>query len=256
MAPSPSGAPEKLLPNGIGTRRESSLHEALKIRYTGRGGRTEVVRKGFVCDGIDASGTIIEVQSANFAAIYKKAENLSRDARLVIVYPVIIMSFIELYDIEGKLLRRRRSPKKGSAWDIFNELVYAPFLPALKNLSIELALVDALERRVQDGRGSWRRKGISIADRSLLAFHETLSLEGISSYRRFIPAGLKGNFTVKKLAETAKIGETTARKAAYVLAKLELIEKTGKEGRAWVYRQKKAARSLARRTAPEDYLQK
>jgi hypothetical protein len=233
-----SGNPERVLVNGIGTRRESSLHAALKIRYTGRGGRTEVVHRGFVCDGIDASGTIIEVQSSNFAAIYKKAVDLSREARLVIVYPVIKTCLIEVYDTEEKLLRRRRSPKRGSAWDIFNELIHAPLLPALENLSIELALVDALERRIQDGRGSWRRKGVSIADRGLLAFHDTISHTGLSSYRRFIPAGLKGNFTVKKFAEKAKIDEVTARKAAYVLAKLELIEKTCKEGRAWVYRQR------------------
>lgn len=227
--------PKRALPNSIGTRRETSLHEALKIRYTGAGGSTEVVHKGFVCDGIDASGTIIEVQTSNFAAIYRKAESLSREAKLVIVYPVIKTCYIELYDTKETLIRRRKSPRKGSFWDIFNELIYAPLLPSLANLRIELALVDAAERRIQDGKGSWRRKGVSIADRSLLEFHETLSLSGLSSYRRFIPPELKGNFTVKQLAKTAAINKITARKAAYVLAKLNLIERTGKEGRALVY---------------------
>ncbi|MDR1430079.1 MAG: hypothetical protein LBI85_07285 [Spirochaetaceae bacterium] len=221
---------------GIGTRRETSLHEALKIRYTGPGGNTEVVHRGFVCDGIDASGTIIEVQTSNFAAIYRKLESLSREAKLVLVYPVIKTCYLELYDTGKHLIRRRKSPKKGGFWDIFNELIYAPLLPSLSNLRIELALVDAAERRIQDGKGSWRRRGVSIADRSLLALHETLSLAGVSSYRRFIPPELKGNFTVRELAAAAKIGETTARKTVYVLTRLNLIERTGKKGRAFVYR--------------------
>ncbi|MDR0389850.1 MAG: hypothetical protein LBH73_07255 [Spirochaetaceae bacterium] len=225
-------------PNGIGTRRETSLHKALKTRYTGKGGKTEVVHQGFVCDGIDASGTIIEVQTANFAAIYQKAERLSRKEKLVIVYPVIKTCLIEVYDTEEKLLRQRKSPKKGSAWDIFNELIYAPLLPSLSNLSIELALVDAVEHRIQDGKGSWRRKGVSIADRKLLEFHETINLEGIASYTRFIPAELEADFTVKDLAQTANINETTARKAAYVLTRLKLVERTGKKGRAWLYKRR------------------
>jgi hypothetical protein len=233
---------------GIGTRRETSLHRALKVRYTGPGGRTEVVHKGFVCDGIDASGTIIEVQTSKFSAIYRKARNLSSEARLVIVYPVIKTCLIELYDTGQKLLRSRKSPKKGGVWDIFNELIYAPLLPSLSNLSINLVMVDAVEQRIQDGKGSWRRGGVSIADRRLLAVHETLSLSGLASYRHFIPAELQGDFTVKKFAKTAGIHETAARKAVYVLARLNLIERTGKEGRAWTYRQVKKRAAGKKRT--------
>ncbi|MDR0586454.1 MAG: hypothetical protein LBG26_04370, partial [Treponema sp.] len=52
-------------------------------------------------------------------------------------------------------------------------------------------------------------------------------------WRRFLP--VTGEFTVKKLAEKAKIKPVLARKTLYVLEKTGLVEKVRKEGRSWVY---------------------
>jgi hypothetical protein len=143
---------------------------------------------------------------------------------------------IELYDHEGKLLHRRKSPRKGTAWDLFKALLYAPALPALPGLSIELVLVDVLEKRIQDGRGSWRRKGASIGDKELTAYHDRVLLTRLRDYRRFVPFPEEEAFTVKTLGERAGIPSPIARKTLYVLTRLELVRRIHKEGNAWVYR--------------------
>jgi hypothetical protein len=231
----------------IGTRRESSLHRALKFRYSGCNGRTEQVLGNFVCDGITETGEIIEVQTGSFGPLREKAEKLAAQGPLRIIHPVVLTKYIETYSGDGVLIRKRKSPRRGSPWDLFRSLLYAPEIPLLKGLCIELALVDVLEKRILDGKGSWRRGGVSITDRELAVWHDSIILKKIRDYRRFIPPGQDQTFTTASLAEGAGISVDLARKTLYVLNKLGVVKRIGKKGRAAVYqlqgrgRQKKAA---------------
>ncbi|MDR2144724.1 MAG: hypothetical protein LBP29_10190 [Treponema sp.] len=228
----PGKAPAEKRKRRIGTENESSLHRALKFRYADPG-KTEEDRAGFVCDAVGPGGEAIEIQTGHFGAVKNKLPALAARGRTRLVYPVIVTKTIELYDTGGKLISKRKSPRKGSVWDIFNELVYAPKLALLRRLAVEIALVDATERRRDDGLGSWRRKGISIEDRRLDVFHESIVLRKKADWRRFLP--VTGEFTVKELAEKAKIRPVLARKTLYVLEKAGLVEKIRKEGRSWVF---------------------
>jgi hypothetical protein len=217
----------------IGTRNESSLHRALKRRYAGDGD-VERERGGFVCDAVEPGGRAVEIQTGSFAALKKKIPALVKEGPVLLVYPAIITKYIELYDKEGALIRRKKSPKKGCPWDIFEELIYAPAFVGLKGLTVEIALVDVTERRVDDGKGSWTRKGVSIIDRSLDAWRESIVLAKKRDWKRFLP--VKGEFTVKDLAAAAAVRADLARKALYVFCKAGWVEKAGKAGKAWVYR--------------------
>jgi hypothetical protein len=222
--------------NPIGTKREWSLHRELKFRYAGGEEHTELALEGYVCDGINGEGEIIEVQTGSFGPLKDKARSLIRRGPLRIIHPITVRKTIELYDREGNLLHRRKSPRRGTAWDLFKALLYAPELPALPGLIIELPLVEVLEKRILDGRGSWRRKGASITDKALTSYHETIILSGLRDYRRFIPFGEEETFTVKTLGEKAGIPTALARKTLYVLTRLGAVERIQKEGNAWVYR--------------------
>ena len=218
----------------IGTQCESSLHRALKFTYAGR--RTEKEVAGFVADGISAEGEFIEVQTGSFGPLKKKAAQLVRLGRLRIIYPAIVTKYIEVFDANGKRAYRRKSPRRGSPWDLFDALVYAPELPLRPGVAIELVLLDASEQRIRDGKGSWRRKGVSIKDRQLLAVHERICLEKPADYLRFIPFTRNEQFTSASLGEKARIRRELAQKTLYVLARLGIIEKTGKKRNALVYR--------------------
>jgi hypothetical protein len=190
-----------------------------------------------VCDGLSAEGELIEVQTGSFGPLKGKVKELSARGRIRIIHPIILKKTIELYDTAGRLLRRRLSPRKGSPWDLFKALRYAPLLPASPNLTIELALVEETERRVDDGQGSWRRRGVSIADKDLSALHtgERIVLKTPRDYRRFLPFRRGEKFGSKDLAAKAGISLRIAQNTLYVLEKLALAKRVGKQGRAWVY---------------------
>ncbi|MDR0453089.1 MAG: hypothetical protein LBH15_08605 [Treponema sp.] len=220
---------------GIGVERESSLHRSLKFRYAASGDLTEKEIGGFVCDGVGRNGELIEVQTGSFGPLKRKIPAFTAHSRVRIVHPIILNKYIELYDEKGALVRRRKSPRSGTAWDLFGSLLYAPELPLLPGLSVELALVDITEKRVADGRGSWRRRGASIRDRELLAWHDAIPLEKPRDYRRFAPFKRGEEFTVRDLAEKARIDTASARKTLYVLHKMKLLERKGKRGNSFVY---------------------
>ena len=229
-------SPKRKTTPSIGTKNESSLHRALKFRYSGSGGTTETSIGDYVCDGQTREGEIIEVQTGSLGPLKQKAKNLTETGKVRIIHPIIFQKHIEVYDAGGKkLLRRRKSPRKGSAWDLFNALVYAPELPLLKNLIIELVITDIVEKRVDDGSGSWRRKGVRIADHSLAALRQSIVLQKPKDYLQFIPFAKKEDFTVKDLSEKAGVDVDLARKTLYVLTKMSLVERIGKRDRAFVY---------------------
>ena len=220
--------------HSIGTKNESSLHRSLKYSYAGPE-NTETARAGYVCDAIGENGEAIEIQTGNFSSLKKKIPALGKEGKVRLVYPVIAKKTIELYNTRGKLLSRRKSPKKGMVWDIFDELIYVPELLGLKSLTIEIIFVDIIERRRTDGKGSWRRKGISIEDRILENRQKGIVLRKKADWKKhFLP--LADECSTKMLAETANIGTEAARKAIYTLRKAGLLKKLRKDGRSWIYR--------------------
>ncbi|MDR0761077.1 MAG: hypothetical protein LBF74_13380 [Treponema sp.] len=228
------GAPPQT--TGIGTGQESSLHRSLKIRYAGPEGQTEKPMGDYVCDAVSDSGEIIEVQTGSFGPLKRKIQDLVLQGPVRIIHPVIVRKTIEVREKDGAPVSLRKSPRRGSEWDLFKALLYAPFLPLTKGLTIELVMVEVLEKRVRDGRGSWRRKGVSIADRELSAWIRAMPLSGKQDYRAFVPFPAGEEFTTRSLAEKARIRPALAGKALYVLTKLGVVERVRKAGNAWVYR--------------------
>jgi hypothetical protein len=228
----------KASPRTIGTKRESSLHHSLKTFYAGPEGQTEKPVGSYVCDAVSGSGEIIEIQTGSFGPLKSKIRDLALHGPVRIIYPVIVHKTIELRETDSTQIKIRKSPRRGSAWDLFKVLLYAPLLPLIDGLTIELAMVDVLEKRIRDGRGSWRRGGVSIVDRELSVWLKAVSLSRKSDYRAFVPFSDEEKFTVRSLAEKTHIRENLARKAIYVLTKIGVVERVDKTGKAWVYRKK------------------
>jgi hypothetical protein len=219
----------------IGTRNESSLHRALKFQYTGPRGKTEVEVGEYVADGIRKDGEYIEVQTGSFGPLKEKIKEFASLGKARIIHPIAVTKKLEVYDTGGKLLYRKKSPLHGTQWDIFNALLYAPLLPLIRGVTIEIVLIDTIEKRVKDGKGARRRKGISIKDKELSAFHESIVLSKKRDYLRFIPYKKNEKFTVSSLAEKAGIKRIASQKAVYVLTKMSVIKRIGKKRNAFVY---------------------
>lgn len=206
----------------INTWNESSLHEQLKNIFCNENGRTEVEVQGSICDIVFNDNSIIEIQTKKISALQKKLEKLLVRHRVKVIFPISIETMLYTYDVHNNLKFKRKSPKKGSMYDIFQELFGIWHLIENENLSITILFIKTSEIRTDDGNGSWRRKGISISNRMLDSIESSIELCGIASYAHFIPESVPTIFTTQDLKN---IGiKKQANAMVWVLNKLNVIE--------------------------------
>ncbi|GAB4509861.1 MAG: hypothetical protein OHK0046_05620 [Anaerolineae bacterium] len=219
---------------GINIYRESALHMALKAWFAVPGDRFEVLVDGHVVDVV-RDDLLIEIQTGSFANIKTKLTRLLPHHRIRLVYPIPQSRWIIKVNTAGETLSRRRSPKKADYVHLFKELVYIyPFMQH-ENLSFQALLIHDEEIRTDDGRGSWRRGGWSITDRRLSAVVDHRLFESPSDFLTLLPPELPSLFTTAHLAAGLKQPPALARKMAYCLREMGLIEAMGKQGRAILY---------------------
>ncbi|MFH0815463.1 MAG: hypothetical protein V1934_01420 [Methanobacteriota archaeon] len=219
---------------GIGTLSEKSLHAALKERFARPGDLLEDKVDGYVVD-IVRDGRLIEIQTGGFSGFKAKLANLLPRHPVHIIYPVVAKRECVRLRADGSVAGRRRSPKRRGVLDGLGEL--APISPLLMdpNLTVEIVLVREELATVDDGLGSWRRRGVSVADRKLLGVEGSIVLASLADYRRLLPRGLHESFTVRELADAAKCPVAVAGKAAYALRRAGVIRVAGKRVNALVY---------------------
>jgi hypothetical protein len=224
--------------NGIGTLREDSLHAALKAWYAQPGDQLECQVDGYVVDLVRGD-LLVEVQTGNFSAIRQKLAMLLERHPVRLLYPVPSEKWIVTTSGDGTtVLGKRKSPKHGRASDVFRELVHIPVLMRHPNLSLEVLLTREEVVWREDGEGSWRRKGRSIADRRLLEVISRSVFNAPGDFRAFIPSDLPQIFTVADLSEHTREPRYLAQKMAYCLREMGVVEQTGKRGRALTYQVK------------------
>ncbi len=215
---------------------EYSLHSEVKSLYSASGDELEVkVNEGFVVD-ILKENLLIEIQTRNFSAIRNKLGKLVIDNKVRVVYPIAQQKWIKYVSSLGELINRRRSPKKGKLLDIFHELIHISDLVKNNNFSFEVLFIEEEELRCNDGNGSWRRKGVSIKDRRLLAVLDRVVFKNKQDFLRFLPFDLDEVFTNKLLAKKLGISVRLAQKISYCLRKMGLISINGKKRNAYLFK--------------------
>ena len=227
---------------GINIYREGSLHAALKEAYALPGDRIEAPVGGYVAD-ILRGDLCIEIQTGSFGALRTKLAALLTAQRVLVVYPVVAVKWIAVYDAAGEqLLRRRKSPRRGRAVELFSQLVYLGELVAHPRLSFEVALVEVEELRRDDGQGSWRRQGVSISERRLLRLLGTQRFDDPASLAAMLPVELPDPFTNRELAQRLGVGARLANRITYCLRQAGCLYLVGRAGRAHLFsRQRPAA---------------
>jgi len=219
-------------PVSIGTRNERSLHSSLKDWYARPGDLLEEKVDGTIVD-ILREDLIIEIQTRNFGVMKRKLSKLLEYNKVLLVYPVAREKLIIRIDPEtGKVLKTRKSPKTGSIYDLFSELVYIPHLVKNRNLSIEVAFIREESVWCDDGEGSWKRKGTSVKDHRLAEVVETRRFNDCNSYLGLLPPSLPQQFTNRELAEALRIRMRLTAKMTYCLKKMGVIRETGRKGRS------------------------
>jgi len=214
---------------------EYSLHSAIKNWYSLPGDKFEVRIDDFIVD-IVRKPLLIEIQTRNFSAIKKKLTKLLENHRVRLVYPIPQRKWIVHLTESGEIVRRRKSPKKGRLFDLFYELVRTPNLIREENFSLEVLMIEEEEVRCNDGRGSWRRRGVSIKDRRLMNVDGKTLFKNEKDFLRFLPSDLVKPFTNKELAKLSGISINLARKITYCLRKTGTITTVGKKGKELIFK--------------------
>ena len=221
--------------NLIGTLGEKSLHSALKDWYARSGDLLEAQVDGFHID-IIRNNVLIEIQTANFSSQKRKLNTLIEKHPLRLVYPIPMEKWIvRLASDCVTPLGRRKSPRRGDLFQLFEEPVSIPDLIQHPNFSLEVLLIQEEEIRCEDGNGSWRRKRLSIVDRRLIEVLSTRTFRDVSDFLALIPPDLPDPFSTEDLGAGIDRPRWLAQKMTYCLRNMGAIEIVGKKGNALLY---------------------
>ena len=224
--------------HGIGMQKEKTLHAVLKAYEDPDEDHHEIPIESFIADiYCEKTGTITEIQTANFGYLREKLDAFLPLYHVTVVYPIPASKWITWIDPEtGELEKRSRSPKKGSFYSAFRELYRISSYLDHPNLSIKLILLDMEEYRLRDGWSRDGKRGSHRYDRvPTRIVGETLITEP-RDYMQFIPYELEEPFTAKELAESCGQKGNSFSTEALILRKMGVIEQVGKRGRSYLYR--------------------
>jgi hypothetical protein len=219
----------------IGQLQEKSLHAALKAMYARPGDGLETSVKGYIIDVV-REDTLIEIQTRQFSALKTKLVDLLDTHRVRLVHPIARTRWVVRVNEDGEVVGRRKSPRRGTVDLLFRELIRFPELILHPNFSIEIVFTQEEEVWHNDGRGSWRRKRWSIADRRLLSVVEQIAFETPDDFRALLPETLPQPFTTADLASARGCTRGLAQKMAFCLRQMHVIEIVGKRGNALLYK--------------------
>ena len=198
------------------------MHAALKVEYAKPGDLFEVPLDGFVID-IRRDDLLIEIQTGSFAAMGRKLDHLLAEHHILLVHPIAVETYLHKPDAAP-----RRSPKRGSIYSLFDELVSIPTLLDHPNLALEVVLVSVA--KIQEFEPSARRGrgGFRTTDRLLREILGRRRFDRPEDLLDLVPGDLPTTFTTTDLARHAEIGRDVAQQMAYCLHLLGLFVVLGR----------------------------
>ncbi len=224
--------------NGFGTLKEKTIHEVVKDFYCYDHDFQEQKRGRYIAD-IAIGNEIWEVQTRAFERLRGKLNAFLPDNHVTVIYPVPVEKKVYWLNEEtGELSGGRRSPKKGTAYDIFRELYKIRSYLQNPHLSIHIFLMDMEEYKLLNGWSRDRKRGSTRYDRLPGRLRDIVRLEKTEDYAYFLPDDLPGQFTSKDFAKAAHISRDTAGVCLLILRDIGLVELCGKKGRCHLYGRK------------------
>ncbi len=224
--------------NQIGTLAEKSLHAALKSRYAQPGDLLECSLGGYVVDIVrptPEATRCIEIQTRNLPKMKRKLLALLDAYPVHVVVPIAQERTIVRLAPTGTILSRRKSPKRGSVFHLFSELVSLPTFIHHPHFTLEVLLISEEQRWVDDGLGSWRRRHWSIQDRRLLAVRQAISFTTAADFAALLPSALPDGFDSQELAAQIQEPRAIAQKMAYCLRAMGVLQVIGKRANTLLY---------------------
>lgn len=219
--------------SNIGILNESALHRSLKDLQADAGDEIECVVDGYIVD-IKKTDRIVEIQTSNLHRVAAKIKDLVRNHDLHLVFPIAERTTITKNLADGSV-QRRKSPKRGTIYEIFNALVSAPTIILHPKFSLEVPMIHEEQVRVFDNKKAWRRRHWVIVERRLIErFHTHVFTDETDLWSLFSNL-LPDTFTSKDVAHYVGIRRRLAQQSLYCLRRCRVVETVGKQGNELIY---------------------
>lgn len=222
--------------NGIGTLGEKTVHSVLKSYLSPDSINHEIKVGGFVAD-ICTGKEIIEIQTRSFDKLRRKLTAFLDFAPVTIVYPIPNIKQIRWVNPQtGEISPPRKSPKPGTPYSIFPELYKIKSFLVNPKLQLKIVMINLEEYRLLDGWSEDKKKGCTRSDRIPTELVEEILISGPEEYDILIPPSLGDHFTSRDYKKASGLSLKQAQTALHVLHYVNAVERTGKEGKAYIYR--------------------
>lgn len=224
----------------IGVLAEKTLHAVLKNYYEPDIKKHEIKVNGYVADILDGDN-IYEIQIGNMGKMRDKLKAYLDEYKVTIIIPIIHNKYLLWKEVgKNEYSDRRKSPKTGNFYMIFDELYRIKNYLKHENLRIKIALVDVEEYRIKDGYAKEGKKGSHRLDRIPIGLYDELDINKISDYKKLVPEELEENFTTKDYKKVTKTNTKYATVALNILNYLGVVKRVSKKGNAYVYQRVKS----------------
>lgn len=224
--------------NGIGTYGEKTVHSILKNYFQPFSDGQEQKAGRYVADIINEDG-IIEIQTASFDKLRSKLSEFLQVADVTVVYPIAVTKWLTKIETEtGEMGKKRKSPVKGTIYDVFAELYKIKSFLNSDRLNLCLMLMNVEEYRCppeESGLKRGRRKGYTRYDRIPVELIDELHFNCKSDWLKFIPDNIPAEFTSKQFSELAGIHISTSQICLNILTSMDIVVRVGKSGNSYIY---------------------
>lgn len=223
---------------GIGTLAEKTVHAVLKNYYAPDEEMHEIPIENCVAD-IYTGKEIVEIQTRSFDRMRSKLDRFLPQYPVTIVYPIPHIKTVYWIEEEsGEISGGRKSPLKGTPYLAFPELYKIKGYLKDPNLRIRLALLNMEEYKLLNGWSRDKKRGSSRYDRIPVSLEEEYEFTCPQDYLQLVPYGIPEPFTAAQFAREVHIRRNLAGTVLHILHYLGVVERDGKEGRAYLYRVK------------------
>lgn len=183
-------------------------------------------------------GRLVEIQLASLSAIRDKIVALLAEHRVLVVKPIIATKhLVKRRRAGGRIVDRRRSPKRGTVVDLFEELVHFTRVFPHRRLTLEVPLLEIEEWRYPGhGRRRWIRENDHVVeDQRLIKVLDVYRFRSAADLCRLLPPKLPKPFHTGHVAEGLGVPRWVAQRMAYCMRNCGSIQTVGKHRGAWLY---------------------
>ena len=214
---------------GIGTLSEKSVHAVLKAYYAPSPDDLEVAVNGYVADICDTkTNTVIEIQTRQFYSMKKKLEAFLPEFDVTIVYPLPVQKYVYNIDPDtGAVLSKRKSPKKRSSYEIFEEMYGIRDYLKDPHLHFKIVALEVEEYRYQGLSEQHGRKFKVLSDIMPVRIVEETDIYEIRDLIMFLPEELGDEFTRSTLAKATGISKYLAGYVTALMYVTGLVTRDG-----------------------------